>query len=205
MSDAPQLRLQGLAARRRGDRAEALEHFRAAAALDPEKLGPLLDVATELFELARLDEAAAVYQGVLAKDPRVMLGWRGLGHVALRRGKTGEALEHFLAAVELDPDNAWSVFDLATALRELGSLDEAADAYYEIVAKYPRIPQRFKGLAHVARLRGDRLAALAYFRTAAALDPGNAASLAEVATELRELGRPDKARDILKDARFQQI
>jgi len=187
MSEFSKLRLAGLAARRRGDRTEAFELFRAAAALDPDHVGTSLEVAAELCELGRLDEASVVYHDALQRDPHAMLGWRGLGQVALRRGKRGEALEHFIAAAELDPDNAWSMIDLATALRELGQLDEAEDVFYEVVAKYPRIPQGFIGLGHVSRQRGDRATALEYFRVATTLEPNNAEALSNVATEQREL------------------
>jgi tetratricopeptide (TPR) repeat protein len=192
VSELTKRRLAGFAAGLKGDRAEALEHFRATAALDPEHVGTMLDVAAELYELGRLDEAAVAYHDVLARDPHPLLGWRGPGYVALRRGKRGEALEHFIAAAELDLDSAWSMIDVAAALRELGQLDEAEDVYYEVVAKYPRIPQGFIGLGHLSRQRGDRGAALEYFRVATALEPKNAEGLSDIATALRELGEEEE-------------
>ena len=53
-------------------------------------------------------------------------------------------------------------------------------------------------LAHVARREGDRAAALAAFEAAAAANPTRVGLKAEVATELRALGRLDEAEALLR-------
>ena len=55
-------------------------------------------------------------------------------------------------------------------------------------------------LAHVARREGDRAAALAAFEAAAAANPTRVGLKAEVATELRTLGRLDEAEALLRQA-----
>ena len=55
-------------------------------------------------------------------------------------------------------------------------------------------------LAHVARREGDRAAALAAFEAAAAANPTRVGLKAEVASELRKLGRLDEAEALLRQA-----
>ena len=55
-------------------------------------------------------------------------------------------------------------------------------------------------LAHVARREGDRAAALAAFEAAATANPTRVGLKAEVATELRALGRLDEAEALLRQA-----
>ncbi len=183
----------GMVARQRGDRAEALENFRAAAALEPDNLLTLHDVAMGLRELGRPDEAEAAYGEVVTKDPRHVASWRGLGLTARQRGDHAEALENFRTAATLDPENIWTLLDVATELRELALLNEAAAAYRDIATRFPEIVHGWRGLGQLARQRGDRAEALEHFRTAEELDPENAMARLDVATELYELGRLDEA------------
>ncbi|HUO53092.1 MAG TPA: tetratricopeptide repeat protein, partial [Rhodoblastus sp.] len=176
----------------------ALAHFRAAADADPNHLGVRQDVATELRELGRLDEAEAAFREVVAKNPGFWAGWHGLGVIARRRGDREAALAHFRAAADAEPNHLGVRQDVATELRELGRLDEAEAVCREIIAKNPLFSDGWRGLGQVARERGDWVAALAHFRVAAEVDPEALWAFEAVATELRELGRFDEAEDVLE-------
>ncbi len=186
-------------ARKRGERAAALEHFRAASALAPEKLWVLIEIGAELRDLGRLDEAEALFRDLLAKAPHWSQAWLGLARVARKRGDRAAALDAFREAAAFEPENIRIGYDIAEECRELGRLDEAEAAYRDIVAKDPNWPQPWLGLAHVARKRGDRAAALEDFRQAAALEPNNTRILYQVAEECRELGRLDEAEAAYRD------
>jgi tetratricopeptide (TPR) repeat protein len=127
----------GMAARERGDHAEALEHFRKAAALAPENTLMLHDLAAGLRELGRLDEAAESFRAVVTKDPGHVHGWRGLGLVARERGDHAEALAHFRKAAALDPTQIWTVQDVAAELQKLGRPDEAEPLLKSLVDSCP--------------------------------------------------------------------
>ncbi|MCI4683907.1 tetratricopeptide repeat protein [Rhodoblastus acidophilus] len=189
----------GVIARRRGDREGALAHFRAAADADPNHLGVRQDIANELRELGRLDEAEAVCRKIVAKNPRFLDGWRGLGLIARCRGDREAALAHFRAAADADPNHLWARQDVATELCQLGHFDEAEAVCRKIVAKNPRFPDGWRGLGLIARRRGDREAALAHFRAAADADPNHPWARQDVATELRELGYLDEAEAVYRE------
>ena len=84
--------------------------------------------------------------------------------------------------------------DAANALCALGRLDEAEAVYRDLVAKAPHLSEGPRGLAFVARQRGDHASALAHSRSAlGCLAPGDVWLINDVANELRELSRLDKA------------
>ena len=135
----------GHVARRRGDRATALAYFEAAAALDPNNLPVKLEVAADLRELGRLDEAEAVLQEILKQAPQHVGARLGLGHVARRRGDRGTALAYFEAAAALDPNNLPVKLEVAADLRELGRLDEAEAVLQEILKELRSMLARVLG------------------------------------------------------------
>ena len=59
----------GLAARRAGDRSSALSHFRRAYKIDPAHLSARVEMAKELSDCGRLDEAEAIYRAILEETP----------------------------------------------------------------------------------------------------------------------------------------
>jgi tetratricopeptide (TPR) repeat protein len=174
-----------------------LEEVAPTEALDPLDAKKIYDVAMELRELGRLDEAEAAFRDLVGKHPRFIHGWRGLGLTARQQGDRAAALEHFRAAVALDPGDAWPLYDMGAELRELGRLDEAEAAFRELVGKHPRFIHGWRGLGLTARQRGDRSAALEHFRAAVALDPGSVFAQRDLAFELTESGRPEEAEAVL--------
>ena len=58
------------AAQQQGDRRAALTAFEAAAAAHPARVGLKAEVATELRELGRLDEAEVLLRQALALEPK---------------------------------------------------------------------------------------------------------------------------------------
>ena len=186
-------RALALAARRSGQRAKALEHFRAADALRPDAAWNLGDIAAELIELGRLDEAQEIARRVAERRPDVMVGFRALAVIARRRGRREEALAHFQAAARVDPSDLWSWSEVAMLLRELDRLDEAEGIARALADDHPEAAGGWRVLGFVARARGRREEALAHFQAAAARAPGDVWIRGEIAMLLRELGRLDEA------------
>ncbi|MDO9713536.1 tetratricopeptide repeat protein [Paracraurococcus lichenis] len=188
----------GHIARRRGDHAAALGHFAAAAALaGPANPWPSIEQAKTLRDLGRFAEAAALYEQVLTRQPGLAEPLLGLGHVALARGDAGGAVAHFAAAeAAACPRNPWPRLDRATALRQLGRLEEAEALCDSVLADHPAQPEARLGLGLCARARGDRATAAARFREVTEMVPGLVTGWTELATELRETGDTAAARAV---------
>jgi tetratricopeptide (TPR) repeat protein len=183
----------GYCARQRGDRAASLALFQAAAAADPSFTWARIEMAGDLRELGRLDEAEAVCLEILAEQPNYAESHLALGHCARKRGNRAAALARFQAAAAADPENMWARNETATELRELGQLQAAAERYRELLGISPNLVYAHLGLGYCARARGDGPAALGHFQDAARADPANVWAHLECGSILRELGDLDAA------------
>ena len=85
----------------------------------------------------RLDEAAAVIARIRARWKDAATGDVLDAQLALKRGKTGEAIEHFNAALKKDPDNKIVQYWKAQLDGRTGSVAEAARALEDIVRDKP--------------------------------------------------------------------
>ena len=184
--------------RRRGDRLAALASFETASALDSSKIGIKLEIANELRELGRVDEAETVLRSVLLGEPKHFRAHVELGHLLRQRGDLLAALVNFETASALDPSKIGIKLEIANELRELGRVDEAETVLRSVLLSEPDHFRAHVELGHLLRRRGDRLAALAKFETASALDPSKIGIKLEIANELRGLGRVDAAETLLR-------
>ena len=182
-------------ARKRGDRAAALGHFQTAARLAPNTLGIRLDVAAELRELGRLEEAEAACREILKQAPDNAHAYTSLAHCARKRGDRAAALGHFQTAARLAPNTLGIRLDVAAELRELGRLEEAEAACREILKQAPDNAHAYTSLAHCARKRGDRAATMVHLKAAVNADPDHISARLEIATEQREAGDFGAARE----------
>jgi tetratricopeptide (TPR) repeat protein len=97
---------------RRGDRNEAIPHFRAVIEADPPE-PDLTIVARAYYNLGntlgrqgKIDEAIEAYQGSLRVDPRYYNAYRGLGWAFHRQGRTDESIEAYSEFLRVFPDHA---------------------------------------------------------------------------------------------------
>lgn len=179
----------GFCARARNDRATAATCFARASQIDPSHAGVRLEMAADLLDLGRLDEAEAGFRAVLALSPSNAAAHMGLGHCARRRGDRLASLQCFLAAAANNPENLWAKPEAATDLLELNRLDEAQDLYNEVLDQQPDNLTALMGLVHCARRRGDSSAAHASLNHALSIAPHNISVLLEIANEQRDSGK----------------
>ena len=163
--------------------------FEAAATADPAHVGLKAEVASELRELGRLDEAEAVLRQALALQPQNAASLAQLGHIARHQGDRVAALAAFEAAAAANPTHVGLKAAAAAELRELGRLDEADAVLRQALALDPQHLPSLLGVGHVARRRGDRAAALAAFQSAAAINVSDIGQALEIANSLRDLGQ----------------
>ena len=192
----------GVCARLRHDLPAAAEHFTAALVAAP-ALQPRwvrMEYATTLRELGRLAEAEAVYRALLAEQPGAWEPLAWLGICARLRLNLPAAAEHFTAALAAAPAPQpwWVRMEYATTLRELGRLAEAEAVYRALLAEQPGGWEPLAGLAVCARLRNDRLGAIAHLAAAVEIAPEAEGARLELAARYRELGCFDEARAMLR-------
>lgn len=110
-----------------------------------------------------------------------------LGRAQLAAGNAGMAERHFRVAVEADRTDAASWIGLAAAYDNLGRFDLADRSYGRAVALRGETLEILNNRGYSYLLRGDGQRALAMFRRALSLAPGNAVILNNI--RLLQLGQ----------------
>ena len=151
-------------------------------------------LAGEYLAAWRLEEAARLYDDVLAAEPRNGSAIFGKAQLARRRGDRAKCLDALAAATDIEPDNEWFVVDYARALVDAGRDAEAEALLAALIERNPVRPHALIFRGQAARERGDNDAARRFFEAAASLPIDNEDAIVELALEAFRAGRYDDAR-----------
>jgi hypothetical protein len=136
-----------------------------------------LRAAVQLEEDGKLALAAHAYREILAQNPKTTLAWTNLGNVEMRLGRSAAAEEAFRKALELEPESADTLNNLAWLLYEQKRVDEAEPlARKAAVTKAPDAWMRLDTLARILAARGECDEARTTFRQAIDAVPENRAT-----------------------------
>jgi TolA-binding protein len=131
-----------------------------------------LRAAVRLEEDGKYALAAHAYREVLDRDPKSVIAWTNLGNAEMRVGRRPAAEEAFRKALELEPDSADTLNNLAWLLYEEKRIDEAEPlARKAVVTKAPDSWLRLDTLARILVARGACEEAERTFREAIAAVP----------------------------------
>ena len=120
---------------------------------------------------------------------------RGLG--LLNQGKSAQAIDEFLKALELDPKNTASRFNLAAIYEREGRLDEAVYHYEKIVNVEPRNPTAHNNLGVLYDRKDLSAEAIREFETVLEIDPRNSLAAKNLDTAKRkQAARQERERQI---------
>lgn len=95
----------------------------AELVLDP------LSRALELHNAGQLDEALAAYQEILLNEPANQYALYNIGLINQTRGDNEVAIEFYDRALAADSTLTVAAYNRALALRDVGRLDESAEAF----------------------------------------------------------------------------
>jgi len=144
-----------------GQPAPAVDAFRQALALAPERRAIKQKLATALALTGDVRGAVALYQELLAQDPNFAEAHYSLGALFVGGGQLAPAIEQFAAAVQADPGYLQARLQLAHTLRRARAFDRALAAYQGALAVDPRFADARLGyavtLANAGRYRAARV------------------------------------------------
>lgn len=109
----------------------------------------LMNHAREENKDGHHDLARALFEQVLAKDPKVIDAWYLLGNIALKAGQYAVAQEHYKQALALRPDHDYAMIGLADTMVAQGRIDDAVLGYERFLQGDPRNAQITYRLAQV--------------------------------------------------------
>jgi tetratricopeptide (TPR) repeat protein len=143
-----------------GDMAVAARYYQRALSLSATDTDILGDAATLLQSLGRLDEAIALKEHAVARDPVNPRGHHNLGNAYRWAGRWDEAIESYGAALNLNSGYIGAHTGIGQALLGKGEPQTALDA----IEQEPSTPWRLIGSSmafHALGLQAESDAALA--------------------------------------------
>lgn len=178
----------GWAHARQGKPDEAAQAFRAAVALDPDDLASWRGLARARQSIEDVDGAIEAWQRVIALSPADWEAHNDAGGAFMERNDWARAEAAFVAAAELAPDQPIVVVNRATLDVRRGQRRAAIAALEACVARYPDYVPALAGLGFALRDEGRLDQAIAAFRRATALAPGDATAACALGRALLEAG-----------------
>lgn len=120
----------------------------------------------------RVDQATALYEEVLKREPANAVAHFNLGVAHQEAGRNAEAEKHYRQALDSNADFAPALFNLAILQERTGRVEEAVATYNKLLESNPNeSPAHINlGYLYIDKL-GNRAEAEAHFRKAVELDP----------------------------------
>ncbi|MCW2241264.1 O-linked N-acetylglucosamine transferase, SPINDLY family protein [Azospirillum canadense] len=155
-------------------------------------LATLLADGMTHHEAGRLEQAGAAYRRLLDQDPGSSDAWNLLGVVHAQQGNAGQGVRCIRSALAIREAPEY-LYNLGTALRDLGRLDEAATAYEQVVRLAPDRADAHVAVGALHQLRRRPGDAIAAYRRAIAIRPDSAEAHSNLGMVLQEIGPREEA------------
>ncbi len=124
----------GLFLSQKGRVDEAIGHFHAALAINPDMDSTENNLGLALVKQNQVDEAAGHFQKAVAINPDNDDAQNNLGNIFFMNGQMDEAMVHYRKALEANPSYAKAENNLGLALARKGQIDEAIVHFQKAVA-----------------------------------------------------------------------
>lgn len=146
-----------------------------------------------LIHVARHKNAETLFGHTLSRNPGAWGAHNALGFERMRQGRIEESIEHFRAALALNPTHPRAMINLGAALEELGHVEQSETWYRKSISVSPDYGEGYYHLARLLIGRNRSAEALTPLQEAIRLDPGNAAYAFEHAACLAKSGEVERA------------
>ncbi|MDR2500203.1 MAG: tetratricopeptide repeat protein [Treponema sp.] len=160
-------------AARVGDYEEAGRLLKTYTASHPDKREAYLLLGTAQVKMGNLEEAEALYSGLIKQNSRDVEALNNLAVIYRRRGSPQTALDKLLDAVEIEPDRAEFYYNIGIIHNQQGNLQAAAAAYAKVVEMDANFVPAYNNLGAVYTRLQDWQRAFQVFQQGLALDRNN--------------------------------
>src|SRR6266850_1723019 len=167
----------GLIAQQTGNSHEALRLLERSIEIDPTDPRTHNHLGQVQVALNDKRSAATCFERALQIDPDHVASLNNLANVTMTRDLL-QAIALYRRALALNPDAAFATYNLAQALNENSSFDEALLLYRRTIALDPHHLQAHHKLGVLLEQRGQFAEAIEHYLTVQRLDPRHVPSLA---------------------------
>ena len=134
-----------------------------------------------------------LWSDVVSKSFHNCRGHNNLGNALNRRGRTEEAVEHYLQALRIYPDYAEAHYNLAIALDKQGYTEKAVEHYLQALRIQPDYAEAHNNLAAALNKQGRTEEAIEHCLQALRIQPDVAEAHYNLGNALDKQGRAEEA------------
>jgi protein O-mannosyl-transferase len=135
----------------------------------------------------------SLWEDVVKKSPNIARSQNNLGDTLMKRGHIDEAMDHFLRALQIDPDYTEAQNNLGVVLARNGNLDDAIEHYRTALNIKPGYSDAYYNLGNALARKGDAKAAIYNYRKALEFNPEFFKSYYNIARILSNQGKTGEA------------
>ncbi len=158
------------------------------------------NIAIELADMGRLDEAIQQFQSALTLTPEFAMSRVRLGEALLQAGRPQQAIEQLQRALQDLPNFAAAQNTLGVALRRTGRTQEAIEHFQRALELRPSYPEAHFNLGNALVEDRQLDAAIKHYQEGLQLAPDNAQAHCQLANALRDAGRSPEAMQHYQEA-----
>lgn len=173
---------------------DSLALWADAVAKSPYKARPHNNLGILYLEQGRLDEAAVLFEKVIALDAEYSPAYNNIGLIYLQRDQLDQALFYFRKALELDPRYAHAQNNIGAVYIKQNRIQDAEEAFRTAAELEPRYASARDNLGLIYFKQKRYEEALRQFERAIAIDPHQAVSYNNLGVVYVTIGRVDEAR-----------
>jgi tetratricopeptide (TPR) repeat protein len=144
--------------------------LRQPGTTDAAEVQSLFLAAVQAEESGDKNQASALYEQILARDPGYAAAYINLGTIHFHLRRFARAEELYRRATETDPGYVLAFFDLGNVLDELDRPEESIHAYEQAVALSPHYADAHYNLALAYERKGESRSALRHWQAYVRLD-----------------------------------
>lgn len=156
-------------------------------------------IAAIALDSGNLEMATALYDKIVAADPRSVAGLTGLGDTLYAVGDFTRAGVYYERAVQVEPKAVQPMIGIARVAIHQRHFDAAIAAYRKVLVLTPNNPLAYAGLGTALDLKGEHAAAQALLRQALASNPGDPNLSIDLGLSLVLGGNPRDGANVLLD------
>jgi tetratricopeptide (TPR) repeat protein len=143
----------GNAVRDKGDIETAIEYYKRAIKIDPNRIDAQNNLASAYFSLGMNEKAVEHYAIALRINPNDAAAQANMGTALASLGRFEEATSHLLQSLALNNKNPAAHNTLGVIYAQLGRIDDAIDQFNKAIALDPGKPEYLRNLVQAQMLK----------------------------------------------------